>query len=205
MTKGTKWTQQSYKVDTTFPYEWIKKKWRENFHVTSIGTAGSPSTKQQWAVVMSRDTEFRHQVVEIDFQYPSEGIHYHWDKGAPRCWTHRSRSLHFLFSWTNRGKSTHQGMSHQSSFCHHLPCFLVPTLPNLSRNVMLRNMHITLDVRWLQRSACFLQDFVVPLTSLLLALAPHGSKPGIAACDISGTSPGLGALCLACAVRGCSL
>ncbi|BDA46424.1 probable casein kinase I isoform delta at N-terminal half [Coccomyxa sp. Obi] len=81
MTKGTKWTQQSYKVDSTFPYEWIKKKWRENFHVTSIGTAGTPSTKQQWAVVMSRDTEFRHQVVEIDFQYPSEGIHYHWDKG----------------------------------------------------------------------------------------------------------------------------
>ena len=88
MTKGTKWTQQSYKVDSTFPYEWIKKKWRENFHVTSIGTAGTPSTKQQWAVVMSRDTEFRHQVVEIDFQYASEGIHYHWDKGAflhPPC------------------------------------------------------------------------------------------------------------------------
>lgn len=82
MSKGTKWTQQSYKVDSTFPYEWIKKKWRENFHVTSIGTAGSPATKQQWAVVMSRDTEFRHQVVEFDFQYPSEGIHYHWDKGA---------------------------------------------------------------------------------------------------------------------------
>lgn len=85
MTKGTKWTQQSYKVDSTFPYEWIKKKWRENFHVTSIGTAGSPSTKQQWAIVMSRDTDFRHQVVEIDFQYPSEGIHYHWDKGALPC------------------------------------------------------------------------------------------------------------------------
>lgn len=81
MSKGTKWTQQSYKVDSTFPYEWIKKKWRENFYITSIGTAG-PAKKQQWAVVMSRDADFLHQVVEMDFQYPSEGIHYHWEQGA---------------------------------------------------------------------------------------------------------------------------
>jgi hypothetical protein len=83
MSKGTRWTQQSYKVDSTFPYEWIKKKWREDFQVTAMATSGWPNGgKQQWAVVMSRDADFRHQVVEVDFQYPSEGIHYHWNKGA---------------------------------------------------------------------------------------------------------------------------
>ena len=40
MSKGTKFTQQSYKVSEAFPYEWIKKKWREGFHVTSMATSG---------------------------------------------------------------------------------------------------------------------------------------------------------------------
>ena len=43
--------------------EWIKKKWREEFSVTAIATAGS-----QWAVVMSRGAGLAAQVVELDFQ-----------------------------------------------------------------------------------------------------------------------------------------
>jgi hypothetical protein len=35
----------------------------------------------QWAVVMSRGAGFLDQVVELDFQYPSEGIHKRWDGG----------------------------------------------------------------------------------------------------------------------------
>ena len=42
-------------VDGAFPYEWIRKKWREGFHVTSLATAGKAPGTQQWAVVMSRD------------------------------------------------------------------------------------------------------------------------------------------------------
>lgn len=42
-------------VDGAFPYEWIRKKWREGFHVTSLATAGKNPGTQQWAVVMSRD------------------------------------------------------------------------------------------------------------------------------------------------------
>ena len=30
---------------------------------------------------MSRGSKYTKQVVEMDFQYPSEGIHYHWDQG----------------------------------------------------------------------------------------------------------------------------
>ena len=41
MSKGTKYTQQSYKVSDSFPYEWIKKKWREAFHVTAMATSGT--------------------------------------------------------------------------------------------------------------------------------------------------------------------
>ena len=38
MSKGTKFTQQSYKVADTFPFEWIKKKWVEGFAVTTIAS-----------------------------------------------------------------------------------------------------------------------------------------------------------------------
>ncbi|KAK7343248.1 hypothetical protein VNO77_11848 [Canavalia gladiata] len=76
MSKGTQYTQQSYKVSESFPFKWINKKWREGFHVTSMATAGS-----RWGIVMSRNAGFSDQVVELDFLYPSEGIHRRWDNG----------------------------------------------------------------------------------------------------------------------------
>ncbi|WJX21750.1 Casein kinase 1-like protein hd16 [Trifolium repens] len=76
MSKGTRYTQQSYKVSESFPYKWINKKWKEGFHVTSMGTAGN-----RWGIVMSRNAGFSDQVVELDFLYPSEGIHKRWDNG----------------------------------------------------------------------------------------------------------------------------
>ncbi|XP_030547560.2 casein kinase 1-like protein HD16 [Rhodamnia argentea] len=76
MSKGTQYTQQSYKVSESFPFKWINKKWREGFHVTSMATAGS-----RWGIVMSRNAGFSDQVVELDFMYPSEGIHRRWDSG----------------------------------------------------------------------------------------------------------------------------
>ena len=36
---------------------------------------------KQWAVVMSRCNEYKDQVIELDFLYPSEGIHRRWDEG----------------------------------------------------------------------------------------------------------------------------
>jgi len=76
MSKGTQYTQQSYKVSDSFPFKWINKKWREGFYVTSMASAGS-----RWGVVMSRNAGFTDQVVELDFLYPSEGIHRRWDHG----------------------------------------------------------------------------------------------------------------------------
>ncbi|KAI5000346.1 hypothetical protein ZWY2020_004935 [Hordeum vulgare] len=76
MSKGTPYTQQSYKVSDTFPFKWINKKWRDSFYVTSMATAG-----KKWAVVMSRNAGFSEQVVELDFLYPSEGVHKRWDSG----------------------------------------------------------------------------------------------------------------------------
>lgn len=76
MSKGTHYTQQSYKVSDSFPFKWINKKWKEGFYVTSMATAGS-----RWAVVMSRSAGFIDQCVELDFMYPSEGIHRRWDSG----------------------------------------------------------------------------------------------------------------------------
>lgn len=76
MSKGTPYTQQSYKVSDSFPFKWINKKWKEGFFVTSMATSHS-----RWAVVMSRNAGFVDQCVELDFQYPSEGIHRRWDGG----------------------------------------------------------------------------------------------------------------------------
>lgn len=76
MSKGTPYSQQSYKVSDSFPFKWISKKWREGFHVTSMATAGT-----RWAVVMSRNAGFSDQVAELDFLYPSEGVHRRWDGG----------------------------------------------------------------------------------------------------------------------------
>eukprot|EP00216_Chloropicon_sp_CCMP2111_P002079 CAMPEP_0198237150 /NCGR_PEP_ID=MMETSP1446-20131203/2987_1 /TAXON_ID=1461542 ORGANISM="Unidentified sp, Strain CCMP2111" /NCGR_SAMPLE_ID=MMETSP1446 /ASSEMBLY_ACC=CAM_ASM_001112 /LENGTH=845 /DNA_ID=CAMNT_0043919185 /DNA_START=215 /DNA_END=2752 /DNA_ORIENTATION=- len=76
MSKGTPFTQQSYKVSESFPFKWINKKWKEGFYVTCMGTSST-----RWAVVMSRNAGFVDQVVELDFQYPSEGIHRRWDSG----------------------------------------------------------------------------------------------------------------------------
>lgn len=81
MSKGTKYTQQSYKVADMFPFEWIKKKWREGFQITSLASGGGDKSPQ-WAVVMSRTSGFTDQCIELDFQYPSEGIHRRWDAGA---------------------------------------------------------------------------------------------------------------------------
>eukprot|EP00197_Chlamydomonas_leiostraca_P009732 CAMPEP_0202867016 /NCGR_PEP_ID=MMETSP1391-20130828/8482_1 /ASSEMBLY_ACC=CAM_ASM_000867 /TAXON_ID=1034604 /ORGANISM="Chlamydomonas leiostraca, Strain SAG 11-49" /LENGTH=691 /DNA_ID=CAMNT_0049547011 /DNA_START=185 /DNA_END=2258 /DNA_ORIENTATION=+ len=76
MSKGTPYTQQSYKVSDSFPFKWINKKWKEGFYVTSLATSHT-----RWAVVMSRNAGFVDQCVELDFQYPSEGIHRRWDAG----------------------------------------------------------------------------------------------------------------------------
>jgi hypothetical protein len=64
MSKGTSYTQQSYKVSDSFPFKWINKKWREGFYVTSMATAGS-----RWGVVMSRNAGFSDQVSMLPFLF----------------------------------------------------------------------------------------------------------------------------------------
>ena len=68
-------------VSTQFPSEWVRRKRRDNFHVTVVGTIGS-RTAYHWVVVVTSGTNFSQQVVELDFVYPSEAIHLYWDQGA---------------------------------------------------------------------------------------------------------------------------
>ncbi|XP_044985281.1 casein kinase 1-like protein HD16 isoform X2 [Hordeum vulgare subsp. vulgare] len=76
MSKGTPYRQQSYKVSESFPYKWINKKWKEGFRVTCMGTSGN-----RWGVVASTNAGYSYQVVELDFLYPSEGIHQRYGAG----------------------------------------------------------------------------------------------------------------------------
>lgn len=73
---GMPYTQQSYKICDSFPYDWIVEKWNEGFHVTAAGTSCS-----SWAIVMSKGAPFLRQVVEVDFAYPSDAIHQRWNAG----------------------------------------------------------------------------------------------------------------------------
>ncbi|OQU90848.1 hypothetical protein SORBI_3001G060100 [Sorghum bicolor] len=60
MSKGTPYTQQSYKVSESFPYKWINKKWKEGFHVTSMATAGN-----RWGVIVSRNAGYSTQQCQV--------------------------------------------------------------------------------------------------------------------------------------------
>ena len=67
-------------MSTQFPSEWVRRKRRDNFHVTVVGTIGS-RTAYHWVVVVTSGTNFHQQIVELDFVYPSEAIHLYWDQG----------------------------------------------------------------------------------------------------------------------------
>lgn len=50
MNSGTMYGQQCYDCSYSFPFDWIKEKWREGFYVTSMATIGI----MEWGVVMSQ-------------------------------------------------------------------------------------------------------------------------------------------------------
>ncbi|OMO56485.1 hypothetical protein CCACVL1_26521 [Corchorus capsularis] len=105
MDAGTGFTSQVYELSLSLHKGWIMDQWEKNcyissiagytsgsslvvmskvdktktgegFYVTSMATAGS-----RWGVVMSRNAGFSDQVVELDFLYPSVGIHRRRDSG----------------------------------------------------------------------------------------------------------------------------
>ena len=47
---------------------------------------------------MSRCNEYKDQVIELDFLYPSEGIHRRWDEGVTAMTTPAAQSLTSLHS-----------------------------------------------------------------------------------------------------------
>ncbi|OMP01824.1 hypothetical protein COLO4_11570 [Corchorus olitorius] len=62
MSKGTQYTRQSYKVSDSFPFKWIKQQVERGVLCHLYGYCWKP-------------------VVELDFLYPSVGIHRRWDSG----------------------------------------------------------------------------------------------------------------------------
>ncbi|PWA60871.1 GPCR kinase [Artemisia annua] len=75
MDAGTGFISQVYEIAPVFlRKEWIMEQWEKNYYITSL--AGN-----KWGIVMSRDSSYSSQVVELDFLYPSEGIHRRWENG----------------------------------------------------------------------------------------------------------------------------
>lgn len=50
----------------------------------NVAHTSTAAPRSQWAVVMSRNSGFSHQCVELDFQYSSEGVHRRWDEGVSK-------------------------------------------------------------------------------------------------------------------------
>ncbi|KAI6671881.1 hypothetical protein NL676_006766 [Syzygium grande] len=92
MDAGTGFTSQVYEFSSFFLHkEWIMEQWEKNYYISAIGGSANGSS----LVVMSKGTQYLQQsyklclavpgysdqVVELDFLYPSEGIHRRWDSG----------------------------------------------------------------------------------------------------------------------------
>ncbi len=77
MSRGTRYTQQSYKVaGGGFPSAWVDTKTRQGFRVTCVTTSA-----HRWAVLMTRNAGLGDQRVELDFAFPAEGLAHHWAAG----------------------------------------------------------------------------------------------------------------------------
>ncbi|KAG2671398.1 hypothetical protein I3760_14G134100 [Carya illinoinensis] len=99
MDAGPGFTSQVYELSPFFLHkEWIMEQWEKNYYISSIAGANNGSSLvimskvtqkltsmatagSRWGVVMSRNAGFSDRVVELDFLYPSEGIHRRWDSG----------------------------------------------------------------------------------------------------------------------------
>ncbi|KAG8098518.1 hypothetical protein GUJ93_ZPchr0013g35822 [Zizania palustris] len=60
--------------------DWIMEQWEKNYYITAIAGATNGSS----LIVMSKGTPYTQQsykIVELDFLYPSEGIHRRWGMG----------------------------------------------------------------------------------------------------------------------------
>ncbi|KAK4413104.1 Casein kinase-like protein HD16 [Sesamum alatum] len=67
MDAGTGFTSQVYELSTIFLHkDWIMEQWEKNYYISSIAGAANGSSLV---------------VVELDFLYPSEGIHRRWESG----------------------------------------------------------------------------------------------------------------------------
>ncbi|KAG8460166.1 hypothetical protein KFE25_014311 [Diacronema lutheri] len=71
--------KQSYCVSCMIPINWIKQKWQRDFFITCCAFSDEPQLAS--VVIMSKGEPYSSQKVEVDFKYPSEVIHKHWDAG----------------------------------------------------------------------------------------------------------------------------
>ncbi|KAK4405009.1 Casein kinase-like protein HD16 [Sesamum angolense] len=82
MDAGTGFTSQVYELSAVFLHkDWIMEQWEKNYYISSIAGAANGSSLVVMSKVMSRNSGYSEQVVELDFLYPSEGIHRRWESG----------------------------------------------------------------------------------------------------------------------------
>ena len=77
MAKNTGIGKQTYKYSTTWPEEWIRDKWAEDYRITSISRG-----KDKWLVVMSKGHDYWMQsYLRDDLSNIKSWIKHNWDRG----------------------------------------------------------------------------------------------------------------------------
>lgn len=76
MSKGSEYTNQTWKSSNTFPTDWIKEKWESDFYITSLA-----HKYNELVVVMSKGAPYTTQSFNRKSLYPNEWIKEKWDQG----------------------------------------------------------------------------------------------------------------------------
>jgi len=70
------YTDQAYKVSSSFPEDWISEKWKAGYRITSASNG-----QKSWMIVMTQGTEYGMQTYTIDESFPSDWVTKKWADG----------------------------------------------------------------------------------------------------------------------------
>lgn len=79
LSSGVPHYSQSFQLSQAFPYSWISRKWKDDFHVSALSWLD-----KQWMVVLTKpvaDAAKIEQRIALDFQYPEEDVRLYGAQG----------------------------------------------------------------------------------------------------------------------------
>lgn len=75
MSQGTGFAKQLWKMNESFPADWVKERWNESFHVTGLAYGDD-----EWAVVMSKKSGYSGQAWSLNSLFQKDWITKKWSE-----------------------------------------------------------------------------------------------------------------------------